>query len=349
MFFCVPLAPIKSYELKLSFDPLLLQVNSVAEGNIFDGYSTFFSSGTIDNTAGTIVDVYGLIIGPVTVTGSGTFVTISFTAKDTTGTSNLDLYDVGVTNSTAYISIDVNSGSVSVESYTLTVHTVGSGSVIKDPDQGSYLYDDEVELTAVAEDGWAFLGWSDDLSGDENPEDITITGDMTVTAYFMDNNSPEISYVDMAASNPLDTNPSFGWINISCDVTGSVTINDVVLKIKNPDGSYNHVSMIAGAEDSYYYNSSTAFSNYGNYSYFIWADNINNNIGISSSYTISMPPNWDVDMNGECNIYDLTLLSNHYGETGVAGWIREDIDNNGGIEIFDFVFVSNHFTESWWL
>jgi len=53
-------------------------------------------------------------------------------------------------------------------------------------------------------------------------------------------------------------------------------------------------------------------------------------------------------MNGECKVYDLTLLSNHYEETGDAGWIREDVDNNGKIEILDFVFVSNHYNESWW-
>ena len=42
-----PDQPIKSFELKLSFDSSFLQVNSVTEGDIFDGYSTFFNSGSI--------------------------------------------------------------------------------------------------------------------------------------------------------------------------------------------------------------------------------------------------------------------------------------------------------------
>ena len=33
--YCAPGQPIKSFEFKLSFDPLLLHVNSVVEGDIF--------------------------------------------------------------------------------------------------------------------------------------------------------------------------------------------------------------------------------------------------------------------------------------------------------------------------
>ncbi len=112
---CVPGQPIKAFEFKLSFNPSLLQANSVTKGNIFDGYSTFFNPGTIDNNAGTIVDVYGLIIGSGNVSGNGTFVTISFTAKDPSGTSSLDINDVGVTDETGYLAINVSDGSVTVQ------------------------------------------------------------------------------------------------------------------------------------------------------------------------------------------------------------------------------------------
>jgi hypothetical protein len=109
---CAPGQAIKSFEIKLSFNPSLLQVNSVTEGNIFSGYSTYFNAGTINNTAGTVVDVYGLIVGSGNVTGNGTFVSISLTAKSVSGTSTLGLYDVGVTNETTYVPISVNNGTV---------------------------------------------------------------------------------------------------------------------------------------------------------------------------------------------------------------------------------------------
>jgi len=114
---CIPGQPIKSFEFRLSFNSSLLIANSVTEGNIFDGYdNTFFNEGTTNNPAGTIVDIYGLIIGTGNVTNSGTFVTINFTAKEVSlsGTSLLDIYDVGVTDETGYVSTILHDGNVTV-------------------------------------------------------------------------------------------------------------------------------------------------------------------------------------------------------------------------------------------
>ncbi len=50
------------------------------------------------------------------------------------------------------------------EEYTLTVNCVGNGQVDKNPDKGAhYHYGDLVTLTAVADPGWGFVGWSGDL------------------------------------------------------------------------------------------------------------------------------------------------------------------------------------------
>ena len=111
---CIPSQPIKAYELKISYDPTLVHANSVEEGNIFSDYTTFFNDGTINNTAGTIIDIYNLIVGPENVSTPGTLVTISFTATLFSGTSTIDLYDVGVTDNVGYISISVSDGDVTV-------------------------------------------------------------------------------------------------------------------------------------------------------------------------------------------------------------------------------------------
>ena len=111
---CIPSQPIKSFELKISFDPSLLQANSVTGGTIFSGYSTFFNDGTIDNIAGSIINIYNLIIGPENTSNPGTLVTISFTAKKFSGTSTIDLYDVGVTDDLGYVSITVSDAAVTV-------------------------------------------------------------------------------------------------------------------------------------------------------------------------------------------------------------------------------------------
>ncbi len=70
------------------------------------------------------------------------------------------------------------------QKYTLTVSTVGNGTVTKDPDQLTYFYGDVVQLTATADDKWSFDHWSGALSGSTNPVNLTITGNMTVTAHF---------------------------------------------------------------------------------------------------------------------------------------------------------------------
>ena len=70
------------------------------------------------------------------------------------------------------------------DEYTLTVDTIGSGSVAKAPDQATYHDGDTVELTPTAAAGWTFSGWSGDLSGSDDPATVTVHGDMTITATF---------------------------------------------------------------------------------------------------------------------------------------------------------------------
>jgi hypothetical protein len=71
------------------------------------------------------------------------------------------------------------------DEYVLTVGTVGDGTVAVAPNQGLYRYSDVVTLTAMADPGWAFAGWSGGLSGTENPATVAITGTTAVTATFV--------------------------------------------------------------------------------------------------------------------------------------------------------------------
>lgn len=111
---CVPQQSVKAFELKLSYNPSLVRVNSISEGDFFSGYTTFFNSGVIDNSAGRVINVYNLIVGPGNVTESGSFLTISCTARTASGTSALTLYDVRLTNESDYLPISISSGSVTI-------------------------------------------------------------------------------------------------------------------------------------------------------------------------------------------------------------------------------------------
>ncbi|MCG3118584.1 MAG: hypothetical protein ALAOOOJD_00804 [bacterium] len=71
--------------------------------------------------------------------------------------------------------------------YTLTLNTLGSGSVAFNPAGGVYDAGTVVTLTATADPGFQFTGWSGDLSGVANPDSITINGNKSVTAIFTQN------------------------------------------------------------------------------------------------------------------------------------------------------------------
>ena len=217
----------------------------------------------------------------------------------------------------------------------------------KNPDQPTYTFGTNVTLTALPDSGWMFDSWSGDVTGSENPTTITITGNMQVTASFRDGLAPQITNITQTTSDPFDTAPAYGWVNISCLVTDNIAVSTVILHIHHPDGSWGNVSMTA-AVDGYYYHSNTMFSVAGNYTYTIQATDTTNNTNTSTTNIFSLPPNWEINSDGVCDILDLVLISNHYGQTGANGWIREDVDNNGTIEVLDLVYTSNHFSESWW-
>ena len=68
--------------------------------------------------------------------------------------------------------------------YTLTISTVGSGSVTRNPDHASYTPGTVVTLTANPAAGCSFIGWSGDVNGASNPTTITMNKNKSVTATF---------------------------------------------------------------------------------------------------------------------------------------------------------------------
>ena len=106
--------------------------------------------------------------------------------------------------------------------HTLTVTVVGNGSVTSDPTgidgcpgadcTENYNFGTAVTLTAVADAGWSFSGWTVDLTGTTNPDTVTMDGDKSVTATFLDLTAPVLKTATVAATSlfltydePLDT------------------------------------------------------------------------------------------------------------------------------------------------
>jgi hypothetical protein len=133
------------------------------------------------------------------------------------------------------------------DQYTLTVNGIGGGSVAKNPNQPTYTYGTVVTLTANASPGWSFSVWSGNLTGSTNPATITMNGDKTVTATFVEGEvfTLTVNYVGngTVAKNPeqatyapgtevtLTANADPGWTFSawSGNLTGSTNPNTITM------------------------------------------------------------------------------------------------------------------------
>ena len=98
--------------------------------------------------------------------------------------------DLESTNNPVQITVDETKEVTAVfekKSYELTVNTTGEGAVSEEIVQEKstdYEYGTVVELTANSAEGWKFIEWQGDITGTENPEQITVDEPKEVTAIF---------------------------------------------------------------------------------------------------------------------------------------------------------------------
>jgi len=58
-------------------------------------------------------------------------------------------------------------------------------------------------------------------------------------------------------------------------------------------------------------------------------------------------PNWDINQDGNIDVFDVSLLVTNYALNGPPGWIPEDIVHDGHIDIFDVSALVTHYGERW--
>jgi Cohesin domain/PEP-CTERM motif len=88
------------YQFDVTFNPATFSSTGVTEGSFLaTAGSTFFSGGTVDNTAGTLSFVFDTLLGPGPgATGSGVLATLDFTTIGA-GSGTFALANVSVLNS----------------------------------------------------------------------------------------------------------------------------------------------------------------------------------------------------------------------------------------------------------
>jgi hypothetical protein len=203
-------------------------------GGIWDGTisSCYFLVGSGPDNG------YGTPLTDTQMKQQSSFVGWDFVGETANGTEDIWTINEGVD----YPKLAWNS----VPSFTLTVNTVGNGSVTKNPDQATYSYGDAVELTAAPDVGWSFDSWSGGLSGNTNPDTITIDGNETVTATFTKNEytltvntvgngsvtkNPDQATYSYGDAVELTAAPDVGWSfdSWSGDMSGSANPETITL------------------------------------------------------------------------------------------------------------------------
>jgi uncharacterized repeat protein (TIGR02543 family) len=87
--------------------------------------------------------------------------------------------------------------------YDLNINSL-HGAVTKNPNKEKYSTGDVVQLTAAADTGWTFAGWSDGAAGTTNPVSIMIQGNTTITANY---NQVEYTLTVTGDHGTVDKNP----------------------------------------------------------------------------------------------------------------------------------------------
>jgi hypothetical protein len=75
-------------------------------------------------------------------------------------------------------------GAFELEAYTLSIISA-NGTVAKNLDQVTYHEGDVVQLTATPNAGWSFVNWTGGLTSSVNPDSVTIHGNISVTANYL--------------------------------------------------------------------------------------------------------------------------------------------------------------------
>ena len=127
-----------------------------------------------------------------------------------------------------------------LNSYTLTtqVSPAGVGNVTRDPDYPSYTHGTSVELTAMANAGYAFSHWSNDASGSDNPLTVVMDSAKTVTANFIQNYTLTITTTGTGTGTVTSND---GGINCgtNCSVDYAEGTDVILSALAEPDSVFS--------------------------------------------------------------------------------------------------------------
>jgi hypothetical protein len=127
-----------------------------------------------------------------------------------------------------------------------------------------------------------------------------IGSDTSDSAFTVDNAPPEISDVKATPSSQLPN----GWVNITCNVTDNVAVDEVYFNVTYPDGSYENFSIEQNKTGNIYCCNRT-YGQIGTYNYFIWANDTSGNWNASDVYHFEITPVYITTLEKGWNLFSL--------------------------------------------
>jgi hypothetical protein len=349
---------IAGVQFNLSFNPSLVTVNSITEGNLLkqNGASTYFVAGTINNTAGTVSSTYGAITSPgQTVSAANTFACITMTAKTTEGTCPLALSSiiVGDANGQA-IPTTTNNGQVVISvNHAPVLNAIGNKSV----NEGATLNfaisatDPELDsLTYAASNLPSGANFSSATRTFSWTPGYTQAGTYT-NVYFqvLDGNLTDSENITITVNN-VNQAPVLAAI-------GNKTVNEgaflsFIVTATDPDGNaltYSASNLPSGASfntATHTFSWTPSYIQAGDYSSIHFEvsdgssqDSENIIIGVAQPYAA-----WDLNNDNLINVLDMILIGQHWSESGSTGWSKNDVNDDGTINVLDMILIGQHWT-----
>jgi hypothetical protein len=80
---------------------------------------------------------------------------------------------------------------------------------------------------------------------------------------------------------------------------------------------------------------------------YVYAGNTNftSTSDATKTCTVVQPyPAWDTNTDRAINVLDMISVSQHIGEAGNAGWIKQDINGDGKVDVLDLIIIGQHWT-----
>jgi hypothetical protein len=347
-------AAISGAQLNLAYNRSILKVNGINEGNFFkqNGANTFFNSGTINNSKGTIENIFGVILGTYNISTSGTFISINITAIGQSGSTGIYLSNIIISSPEGMaVPLNIINGSILINS-----QPVLSPIVNKTVDEGQNL-----SFTIIASDAngdiLSYMASNLPSGATFNPATRTFAWTPTFTqsgiypdvhfevtdGAFIDSRNITITVNNVNRAPTLTAIPANGSIFNETDTiiiraTASDPDNDALSYIIQID------SIQVGTSPNY--NWSTNSSSSGNH---IINISVNDGTTLVSKtiavYINDVYPRYDVNENGVVDIGDLTLIGQHFNEKVTPPYPRYDVNMDGVVNIADIVLTAQQFGE----